>query len=77
MESFRPLTDPSVLNVQPARIQVLTLSRSSDLASVLAREGASDRAQAVRLLNRLEGNPTLPAGSMLKIPLGGMLPGQG
>jgi predicted Zn-dependent protease len=75
VESFRPLTDRQFLDVEPARIRVVTLSRASDLASVLAREGAEDRAQDVRLLNRLQGNPDLPAGRTLKIPVGGRLPG--
>jgi predicted Zn-dependent protease len=73
--SFRSLTDPSVLNVQPARIHIVTLGRAMDLESVLAREGATDRADQVRLLNRLDGNPDLPRGRMLKIPEGGTLPG--
>jgi len=75
LESFQRLTDPSVLEVQPARIHILTLDQDTDLASVLAREGAADRAEEVRILNRLDGNPHLPRGRMLKIPEGGMLPG--
>jgi hypothetical protein len=45
-----------------------------DLASFLNRQGASEWADAVRILNRLEGNPTLPPGRVLKIPVGGVLP---
>jgi len=43
--------------------------------TLLGREGATARADDVRVLNRLEGNPTLPAGRVLKIPVGGVLPG--
>lgn len=77
LESFRVLSDRSILDVQPARIRVATVPRAMDLTSFLNREGASDRADHVRLLNRLQGNPTLPAGRVLKVPVGGMLPGGG
>lgn len=75
LESFRVLTDRSLLDVQPARLRVTTVPRAMDLDSFLTREGAGDRADHVRRLNRLEGNPTLPAGRVLKIPVGGRLPG--
>ncbi|MBT8396063.1 MAG: M48 family metalloprotease [Gemmatimonadetes bacterium] len=75
LESFRVLRDRSKLDVEPVRLRVLTVSRAMDLATLLSREGISDRADAVRLLNRLEGNPTLPAGQILKLPVGGVLPG--
>lgn len=73
--SFRPLGDPAYLNVEPARISVVTVPASMALDAFLVREGAQDRAEDVRLLNRLEGNPTLPAGELLKVPEGGRLPG--
>jgi predicted Zn-dependent protease len=74
-ESFRPLTDPTYLNVQPARIDVVRVPRAMSLDGFLAQEGAQDRGEEVRLLNRLEGNPSLRAGDLLKIPKGGRLPG--
>jgi predicted Zn-dependent protease len=75
LESFRPLTDRSKLDVEPARLRVVTVSRATDLATLLNREGATSRAEDVRILNRLEGNPTLPAGRVVKIPVGGVSPG--
>jgi len=73
--SFRSLTDQRLLDVQPARLRVVTVTRDIDLTSLLAREGAGDRIETVRLLNRLQGNPTLPPGRIVKIPVGGTLPG--
>ena len=73
--SFRPLSDPTYLNVEPARIRVLSVPRAMTLTDFLTREGAADRAEDVRLLNRLEGDPTLAAGQLLKVPIGGRLPG--
>jgi predicted Zn-dependent protease len=74
LESFRPLTDQRYLAVQPARLKVVTLSRSAALSWVLEQEGASHRIEEVQRLNRLEGNPPLPSGYVLKIPVGGVLP---
>jgi len=75
LESFRPLTDPTYLNVEPLRIRVVRVPRAMSLDGFLAQEGAQDRGEEVRLLNRLEGNPRLQAGQVLKIPTGGRLPG--
>jgi len=75
LRSFRVLSDRNILQVEPARLRVVTVTRATDLASFLASQGAGDRADLVRRLNRLEGNPSLPAGRKLKIPLGGVIPG--
>jgi predicted Zn-dependent protease len=69
--SFRVLRDRAKLDVQPARIRVVTVPRATDLATFLAGQGAEEHADAVRLLNRLEGNATLPAGRVVKVPVGG------
>ncbi len=73
--SFRPLTDPTYLNVEPARIRVVSVPRTMTLSDFLAREGAQNQGEQVRVLNRLEGNPTLQSGQILKVPSGGGLPG--
>jgi predicted Zn-dependent protease len=75
LESFRPLADEAILAVQPARLRIVTLGSATDLSTILVSEGAEERADVVRTLNRLDGNPTLPSGTILKIPVGGMLPG--
>jgi predicted Zn-dependent protease len=77
LQSFRRLTDRRLLDVEPARLRLVTLPRAMDLSTVLAGEGVPERDEEVRLLNRLQGNPTLPAGRVLKIPVGGVLPGEG
>jgi predicted Zn-dependent protease len=75
LESFRALTDRSKLEVEPARLRLVTVPRAMDLETFLEREGVSDRAGAVRNLNRLSGNASLAAGRVLKVPKGGTLPG--
>jgi predicted Zn-dependent protease len=75
LESFSVLTDRSKLDLQPARIRILTVPREMSLSAFLERQGAGDRTEHVRLLNRLQGDPVLTAGRTLKVPLGGFLPG--
>ena len=74
LESFAILQDRSKLDVEPARIRLREVPRAMDLTAFLQAEGVPDRADAVRALNRLEGNPSLAAGTVLKVPLGGFLP---
>lgn len=76
LESFRTLHDRSKLEVEPARLRLVTVPRATDLESFLQREGVSDRAESVRILNRLSGNASLAAGRVLKVPVGGRLPGE-
>jgi predicted Zn-dependent protease len=71
LDSFRPLTDSRVLNVQPARLRIITVRQAMDLESFLRPQGASVDIEEIRLLNRLEGNPTLEPGRRLKVPVGG------
>jgi len=75
VRSFRPVSDPEVLNVAPDRLRVVSVPRSMTLDELLQREDAQEHAEAVRQLNRIEGNPTLQAGRLVKIPHGGRLPG--
>jgi len=77
LDSFRPLTDPAALNVQPARLRIVTVRRAMDLDSFLRPQGGESFADQVRILNRLEGNPTLRVGQKLKVPTGGRLPSGG
>ena len=75
IQSFRAVTDPEILNAQPARIRLVTVPRTMYLEAILQQEGALSELEDVRLLNRLEGNPALPEGRVLKIPSGARIPG--
>jgi predicted Zn-dependent protease len=75
LQSFRGVTDPAVLNAQPSRIRLVTVPRAAPLEAILEREGALSEADHIRALNRLTGNPTVPAGTVLKIPSGARIPG--
>lgn len=70
-ESLRPLTEARHLQVAPSRLRILAVPRREPLSALLAREGFDGKMDAIRTLNRLEGDPLLPAGFLLKIPIGG------
>jgi predicted Zn-dependent protease len=74
-ESFAPLNDPAYLQVEPARLRLVTVSRDTGLRALLEREGATRFEADVRLLNRIDGDGPIPAGQIVKIPVGGRLPG--
>lgn len=71
--SFAPLTDPALLGVQPARLDVVTLQAPTTVAE-LARRYPSTAAPAdvLALLNQVSGpGATLPAGAQAKVVTGG------
>jgi predicted Zn-dependent protease len=74
-DSFRRLTDSAYLNVEPARLRLVTVQRSMGLGAFLQREGATAFEEDVRLLNRIDGDGPIPAGTVMKVPAGGRLPG--
>jgi predicted Zn-dependent protease len=75
VRSFRRITDRAILNAQPARIRLVSSEMDMPLEGILMREDAMSDIEAVRLLNRLEGNPVVLGGTVLKIPSGLRKPG--
>jgi predicted Zn-dependent protease len=69
MSRFNRLDDPQKLNVQPARLAILTAPRSAPFASFVptgsARSGLT--AEELAILNQVQLNETIPAGARLKI----------
>ncbi len=65
--SFRPLTDPALLNVQPPRVDVVRLDRAQSLAAFNARSPSTISITELALINGItDPNATLPAGTMVK-----------
>jgi predicted Zn-dependent protease len=70
MQSFRPLTDPAAINVQPLRLDVVRADRGASLEQ-LARERASPvPAQKLALLNQVDAGAALPSGQLVKLVTG-------
>lgn len=69
LNGFRTLTDQSKINVQPARLDVITTPRAGTLSNFLpANLPRGFTAEDVAIINQIESNESLPQGTKLKIP---------
>jgi predicted Zn-dependent protease len=69
--SFSQLTDQAALNAQPARIELVTLSRDMTIDTFIQTYPSSIPAQDVMLLNDAPTGTTLPRGRLVKRVVGG------
>lgn len=74
LASFRELTDPAVLGVQPARIDLVKLGEPMTLEQFHARNPSTIPLQELAILNGLTPGETMPAGRTVKRVVGGVLP---
>jgi predicted Zn-dependent protease len=67
---FKQLNDASKINVKPEKLVVKTLPKSAVLRSVLKQNGvADDQLENMAILNGMQLNEVLNAGTMVKIPM--------
>jgi predicted Zn-dependent protease len=71
MGSFRRLTDPARLGVEPMRLQVVELPSSRSLATFHRRSPSSIPLEDLAVLNHVEPAAELPAGRLVKRVVGG------
>jgi predicted Zn-dependent protease len=72
IRSFGELRDPSKLNVQPAKVELVKLNRSMTLEQFNAQYPSSVPLEQVAIINEVEGpSTTLPAGQTVKRVVGG------
>jgi predicted Zn-dependent protease len=65
--SFGPVTDPAILNVQPQRIDIVTLPQSMTLGEFARRYASGVPIADLALINQVAGpESTLPAGTLVK-----------
>jgi predicted Zn-dependent protease len=65
---FKELTDPSKLNVKPARISIRSAQRSGTLRHVLRDFGTpEDKMESLALLNGMRLNDQVAANTLLKV----------
>jgi predicted Zn-dependent protease len=75
VDSFREVTDRRILDVQPRRVEVVTLPRAMTLAQFAERYPSTVDLATLAILNEVEGaGSPLAAGSMVKRVVGGELP---
>jgi predicted Zn-dependent protease len=72
MRSFRPLTDATALNVQPARVQLVTVDQAMTGAQFVQRYPSSVPAEQLLLINGIEGGSSIARGTVLKRVTGGV-----
>ena len=70
--SFSRVTDPSVLNAQPARVDIVRLPSAMTFGQFMERYPSTAPAEEVAIINGVEGTGTqLAAGRMMKRVVGG------
>lgn len=74
IRSFRPLTDPGVLNVQPWRVRIVELERASTLEEFARRYPGPLPLETLALLNNVAPDARLEAGRLVKRVEGERLP---
>ena len=72
--SFRPLTDPAALNVQPARVKVVSVPSAMTLSEFASRNNSSLSADKLGIVNQIEASTPLAAGQKLKTVEGTVRP---
>ncbi|MCK5652132.1 MAG: M48 family metalloprotease [Gemmatimonadetes bacterium] len=71
MTSFRRLEDRAILSVQPRLVEIVRLGQELSFQAYLQRFPSSAPEETVSLVNQIEGNPSFPAGHLLKRLVGG------
>jgi predicted Zn-dependent protease len=74
LRSFQPLTDRTALNVQPHRLDILTLDRRSTIEALARQRPSPASAAMLALINRVELQTPLEAGRLIKWIVGQPLP---
>lgn len=68
-EGFDRLDDPSILNVQPARVHIVEVDRSAPFVSFLPTSTVPGvTPEDLAILNHVQPNDMIPAGTKLKLP---------
>jgi predicted Zn-dependent protease len=75
LASFRPLTDPAALAVQPARVELVRVPRDMTVAEFHAEFPSTAPVETVALVNGVTKDGRLQAGRTAKRIVGGVLPG--
>ena len=77
VSSFQPLRDQAALNVQPAELELVKLSRQMTLEQFNAQYPSTVSVEELAIINQVEGPESVfPAGQTVKRVTGGRLPGQ-
>jgi predicted Zn-dependent protease len=69
-QSFQRLTDPAALNVQPQRMDIVTLVRATTIAQLVRERSSPAAAATLALINQVELDTPFAAGRLVKWVVG-------
>ena len=72
IRSFRDLTDATLLNVQPARVQLVTLAEAMTGQTFVQRFPSNLPESQVYIINGIDATTSVPRGTILKRVVGGL-----
>ncbi|MDQ6611542.1 MAG: peptidase M48, partial [Gemmatimonadota bacterium] len=72
MRSFRPLTDPAAINVQPARIEIVKLPTEMSGNVFVKRYPSTVPDDEIYIINGIDAGTNVQAGTLLKRVVGGV-----
>jgi len=72
IRSFRALPDASLINVQPAIIQLVTLTEAMSGASFVQRYPSTIASNLVYIMNEIDATTSLARGTVMKRVVGGV-----
>jgi len=74
ISSFGPLNDPSILNLQPQHITLITLDRRTTIAELAKQRPAPVSVATLALINQVDQNAPLEPGQIVKWVIGQSVP---
>ncbi len=74
LRSFGRLTDPAILNVQPQRVDVITVDRRTTIAQLAQQRPSPVPAATLALINQVDATTPLEPGRIVKWVVGQPLP---
>jgi predicted Zn-dependent protease len=74
LQSFGPVTDPAVLNVQPQHVDVITVDRRTTITALAHQHPSPVPVATLALINQVDATTPLEPGRIVKWVVGQPLP---
>jgi len=70
MGTFRQLTDPQILQVQPLHLKILTVTAPSTLAALAQQHASPVPLSTLAIINQIEETASVKTGDRIKMVMG-------
>ena len=70
MGSFRRLTDPKILQMQPMHLKIITVRKPSTLGELAKQQGSPVQLETLAIINQTEANASFKVGDRVKMVIG-------